>query len=85
MKLFQTRRPRPFSHKMIYADERRERVKDIERRARRELGMPVADERNNFSFGNEKHNITRRRGLSNMRIVVYVIALILLLWFVGAF
>lgn len=32
-------RPRRFHHPMIYADERRQRLLDIEARARRELGM----------------------------------------------
>lgn len=40
--LFQTRRPRRFHHEMIYSDERSERLKAIERRARQELGMSGA-------------------------------------------
>lgn len=39
--LFQTRRPRRFHHEPIYIDERRDRLRAVERRAREELGMPV--------------------------------------------
>lgn len=33
------RKPRPFSHSPIYIDERRERLADIEQRARQQLGL----------------------------------------------
>ena len=39
MSIFSNRRPRGFSHRLIYSDERRERLREIEERARRELGM----------------------------------------------
>ena len=35
--LFQTRRPRRFHHEMIYVDERKERLKLLEERAREEI------------------------------------------------
>ena len=41
--LFQTRKPRPFHHEMVYADDRRERLAAIERRARHELGLKMDD------------------------------------------
>ncbi len=41
MKLFWTRKPRGFNHKFIYYDERKARLKAVEERARRELGMSV--------------------------------------------
>jgi hypothetical protein len=33
------RRPREFHHRFIYVDERKERLKEIEERAKRELGL----------------------------------------------
>lgn len=45
MGFFKQRKPRGFSHQYIYVDERRERLKAMEERARRELGMvPEAEE-----------------------------------------
>ncbi len=41
--LFQTSKPRRFSHTMVYCDERRERLQRLESRARRELGMEPGD------------------------------------------
>lgn len=37
--LFQTRKPRRYHHEMIYVDEREERLRQIERRAKLELGI----------------------------------------------
>lgn len=39
MGIFNQRKPRGFSHQYIYVDERKERLKAMEERARRELGM----------------------------------------------
>ncbi len=39
MGFFNQRKPRGFSHQYIYIDERRERLKAMEERVRRELGM----------------------------------------------
>ncbi len=39
MSFFRMPKPRGFNHKYIYYDERRARLRDIEERARRELGM----------------------------------------------
>ncbi|MCR4852918.1 MAG: hypothetical protein K5893_04955 [Prevotella sp.] len=41
MSLFRQRCPRPFHHRLVYANERRERLRDIERKARQELGLDV--------------------------------------------
>jgi hypothetical protein len=43
MSLFKPRRPRPFHHEWLYVNERRDRLKAIEQRARRELGMTSDD------------------------------------------
>lgn len=39
MGFFNQRKPRGFSHQYIYVDERKERLKAMEERARRELGL----------------------------------------------
>ena len=39
MGIFNQRKPRGFQHQYIYIDERRERLKAMEERAKRELGM----------------------------------------------
>lgn len=39
MGFFNQRKPRGFSHQYIYVDERREKLKAMEERARRELGL----------------------------------------------
>lgn len=39
MKLFQTRKPRGYHHNYMYYDERKERQKEREERAKRELGL----------------------------------------------
>ena len=44
MGIFNQRKPRGFQHQYIYVDERKERLKEIEERARRELGMVSQEE-----------------------------------------
>ena len=39
MGFFKQRKPRGFSHQYIYVDERRERLKAMEERIKREMGM----------------------------------------------
>lgn len=39
MGIFKQRAPRGFQHQYIYVDERKERLKEIEERAKRDLGM----------------------------------------------
>ena len=39
MMFFNTRKPRPFHHTYMYVDEHKDRVRQIERQARQELGM----------------------------------------------
>ena len=45
MGLLTQREPRAFSHRYIYVDERAERIRGIEERARRELGMLPPEDR----------------------------------------
>lgn len=44
MRLFGVRRPRGFRHTYLYYDERRERLRTIEERAARELGLMAPEE-----------------------------------------
>lgn len=39
MGLFNQRKPRPFRHRYMFVDERKERIRDIEEKAKAELGM----------------------------------------------
>jgi len=39
MALFGNRKPRPFEHKYIFVDERKERLQDMEKRVKKELGV----------------------------------------------
>ena len=39
MSLFKPQRPRPFHHERVYGGERRDRLRQIEQQARRELGL----------------------------------------------
>lgn len=39
MAMFKTRKPRGYQHSYIYIDERKEKLKKIEERAKRELGL----------------------------------------------
>lgn len=41
--LFKPRKPRRFHHDYLFVDERKERLKEIEERARKELGLPSPD------------------------------------------
>lgn len=42
--MFNVREPRKFEHKYIYYDERKEKLRKIEERAKRELGMLEEEE-----------------------------------------
>ena len=47
--LFKVRKPRRFHHDYLYVDERKERLREIEERARRELGLPLEDNNERIS------------------------------------
>ena len=90
--LFQTAKPRRFSHPMVYCDERRERLRQLEDRARRELGMEadgrqagerLADVqpgeclRPGQLFGRRRGVVTRRSWIPSMAIVALVVVIVL--------
>lgn len=83
MPLFKQRKPRKFNHKYIYADERADRLREIEERARRDLGMTQTEGyrsnslRGAFSTGQDSRN---RRGFGREATVSQpVVAAIVLL------
>ncbi len=87
MGIFCNRRPRGYHHVMIYSDERKERLKALEERAMRELGMSrpdVADRdrlRGVFA-GSTGHlrRIKEREGRkSNIVLIVLIAAMLLLM------
>ena len=65
MSLFRPPRPRRFHHEYIYVDERKERLKQIEQKAREELGMTsqksVDPEKINQAFQEAMPHTKRKR------------------------
>lgn len=85
MNLFRMPKPRGFNHNYIYYDERRARLREIEERARRELGMEQPGgydaERIRGTFASGTHHSRRargRRGHASQRFNVAVLALLLI-------
>ncbi|RUL60074.1 hypothetical protein [Prevotella koreensis] len=81
MMWFGQRKPRRFEHRMIYADDRKRFVEDLERRARGECvdgreNHGVTDFRSAFT-GNTPH-INRRRSGSGGNLMFIAIALVAL-------
>ncbi len=87
--LFQTAKPRRFSHTMVYCDERRERLQKLEAQARRELGMDAgirpedsqwADDglRPRVKLGFRRSDLTRRRSVVPSLAIVALLATIVL-------
>lgn len=88
MFLFHNIKPRRYNHRMMYSDERRERLRAIEERARRELGLlppesPGAERlRGVFTgrAGRERRGEGRVvRGLTGNAVLVGVLLLLFLL------
>lgn len=65
MEIFNQPKPRGFHHEYMFVDERKERLQDIESRAKRELGMtekPVSPhEHIRGTFLNSTKHVRRRR------------------------
>lgn len=87
--LFQTAKPRRFSHTMVYCDERRERLQKLEAQARRELGMDAGicpdDSRwadgglhPEVKLGFRRSDLTRRRSVVPPLAIVALLATIVL-------
>lgn len=87
--LFQTAKPRRFSHTMVYCDERRERLQKLEAQARRELGMDAgirledsqrADDglRPRVELGFRRSDLRRRRSMvPSLAIVALLVTIVL--------
>lgn len=91
--LFQTAKPRRFSHTMVYCDERRDRLRRLEAQARRELGMapdpqpvpqpgsslrPDGCPRADLRLGIHRGEVARRRSLVPSMAVVTLLLVIIL-------
>ncbi|MCH5176991.1 MAG: hypothetical protein J1F25_03130 [Prevotellaceae bacterium] len=87
MALFTTRKPRGFQHNYIYYDPRKEKLAQIEEKAKRDLGLlppkefTPEDIRGKF-VGATKHlkrrKESKRKRLSNGAIILIIIGLLLL-------
>ncbi len=88
MGMFKTRKPRGYNHSYIYVDERKEKLKAIEERAKRELGMlpPKEFDPEAFrgTFVKATKHLRRRQesGRKPMRvgIILMIIAALLYVW-----
>lgn len=85
--LFKQRKPRPYYHRPIYSDERKDRLKTMEEKARQELGMTPPREvkpedfRGVFSTGSryrQKKNAASLLGSMPTTIMIVLIAALLL-------
>ena len=76
--LFQTRKPRRFHHEMIYVDERKERLKLLEERAREEINSaaPSFDSALRLRLHQAMKPSKRR---SRFRYTFYIIVFVLLI------
>lgn len=76
--LFQTRKPRRFHHEMIYVDERKERLKLLEERAREEINSaaPSSDSALRLRL-HQAMKLSKRR--FHLRYTFYIIVFVLLI------
>ena len=70
MGFFKQRKPRGFSHQYIYVDERRERLKAMEERIKREMGMApeaekTTEERIRGKFVEQTSHLRRQQEKGN--------------------
>lgn len=89
MGLFKQRRPRGFQHQYLYADERKDVLKDVEERAKRELGKGKSshEDRIRGAFLNATKYARRRseRRLSggfilSTGVILLLIVLLVVVW-----
>ena len=88
MGLFTQRKPRGFQHQYIYVDERKERLREMEERAKRELGLlppkePTAEDRIRGKMVEQTTHLKRRQEKENpvptKRIILIVALLVVIL------
>lgn len=88
MGLFTQRKPRGFHHQYIYVDERKERLREMEERAKRELGMldpkeSTTEDRIRGKIVEQTKHLKRRQEKENpvptKRIILIVALLVMIL------
>ena len=87
MGFFKQRKPRGFNHQYIYVDERGERLKEMEERAKRELGLipqaeKTAEERIRGKFVDQTTHLKRqqeRGGASSSKWLIIIAVLLVAL------
>ena len=90
MGIFKQRKPRGFQHQYIYVDERKERLKEIEERAKRELGMvyqeeSTAEERIRGKIVEQTKHLKRRKENDNpvsTKRIILILGLLAMILFV---
>ncbi len=89
MGFFNQRKPRGFNHQYIYVDERKERLKAMEERAKRELGLlpeaeKTTEERIRGKFTEQTSHLKRQQerggGSSSKWLVIIAFLLVALLF-----
>lgn len=89
MGFFKQRKPRGFSHQYIYIDERRERLKAMEERIKREIGMipeaeKTTEERLRGKFVEQTSHLKRQQEKGNpssSKWLIIIAALLIVLLF----
>lgn len=89
MGFFKQRKPRGFSHQYIYVDERRERLKAMEERIKREMGMipeaeKTTEERIRGKFVEQTSHLKRQQekgNSSSSKWLIIIAALLIALLF----
>lgn len=88
MGLFYNKPPRRFSHKFIYVDERRERLREMERKYKSGIGLSAENTghedsepgiKQHFIIGFRQERRKEGIGYSNMQAMFVVVALMLFL------
>lgn len=85
MGLFTQRKPRGFHHEWIYVDERKEKLKKMEEKAKRDLGMlppetSSHEERIRGTFVDSTKHLKRRKGKRSVGIGTLLILLLVMLF-----
>lgn len=88
MGIFSQRSPRGFQHQYIYVDERKEKLQEIEERAKRELGMIepkqlTAEERLRGKFVEQTTHLKHRKEndspITTKRLLLILVIMVLIL------
>lgn len=93
MALFSVRKPRGFNHSYMYYDPRKEKLREIEERAERELGLRPPKEfspediRGKFVEATDhlrRRKESKRKRLSNGMLVMIIIGLLVLMKYLAS-